>query len=303
MKTTVIYHSADFDGLFCREIAGKFLPDADLIGWDYGQPLIPFPQEGFVYILDLSPECLDKTPWGQSLEHWKRIIWIDHHKSAIDKFDTNTNGLKIAGYRIDGVSACRLAWQWFCYESQGMLNGDFALPDKQHFIDRQVSEPYAVQLAGEYDIWDKRNPMAEIFQLGLRSRELTASDWKILLSNNPDNFLVSILLGNGELLQTYQRRNDALSMNNSFLVDFEGLKFLALNTQAKSSLAFMSKDVPETDHDALLKFSWNGKLWDCSMYHAKHRTDLDLSQIAVKHGGGGHRGACGFRAEKLPFLP
>jgi len=26
MKNTVIYHSADFDGLFCREVARKFLP-------------------------------------------------------------------------------------------------------------------------------------------------------------------------------------------------------------------------------------------------------------------------------------
>ena len=36
MKTTVIHHSADFDGIFCREIARKFLPDAELIGWDFG---------------------------------------------------------------------------------------------------------------------------------------------------------------------------------------------------------------------------------------------------------------------------
>ena len=34
MKTTVIHHSADFDGLFCREIARKFLPGAELIGWN-----------------------------------------------------------------------------------------------------------------------------------------------------------------------------------------------------------------------------------------------------------------------------
>lgn len=35
MKTTVIYHSADYDGIFCREIARRFLPDAELIGWDF----------------------------------------------------------------------------------------------------------------------------------------------------------------------------------------------------------------------------------------------------------------------------
>lgn len=36
MKTTVIYHRTDFDGLFCREIARKFLSEAKLTGWDYG---------------------------------------------------------------------------------------------------------------------------------------------------------------------------------------------------------------------------------------------------------------------------
>jgi hypothetical protein len=66
-KTVVIYHRADFDGIFCREIAKKFLPEAELIGWDYGDPLIPFPQEGSVYVLDLSPVACSKvtrSPWN-----------------------------------------------------------------------------------------------------------------------------------------------------------------------------------------------------------------------------------------------
>lgn len=46
MKTVVIYHRADFDGLFCREIARKFLGDqAEYIGWDYGDAKIPWPAE------------------------------------------------------------------------------------------------------------------------------------------------------------------------------------------------------------------------------------------------------------------
>jgi len=36
------------------------------------------------------------------------LVWIDHHKSAIEKYGATT-----PGYRIDGVAACRLAWQWF----------------------------------------------------------------------------------------------------------------------------------------------------------------------------------------------
>lgn len=49
-KITVIHHSADFDGIFCREIARKFLPpETEFVGWDYRDPKIPFPKEGTVY--------------------------------------------------------------------------------------------------------------------------------------------------------------------------------------------------------------------------------------------------------------
>jgi oligoribonuclease NrnB/cAMP/cGMP phosphodiesterase (DHH superfamily) len=304
-KITVIYHSADFDGLFCREIAKRFLPGAELIGWDYGDPKIPFPSEGAVYILDLSPDSLGGDTYDSS-----RIIWIDHHKTAIEKYPAT-----IPGYRIDGVSACRLAWQWFSlphFERDEVL----PMPLKQDFIDRTVSEPYAVRLAGEYDIWDKRDPNADVLQMGLRSRELSEHDWKMLLSDQVDpaikdtgmdstdsELICSNLLQAGFMIQAYQNGIDEGSMKHSFIVEFDGLKFLALNTPQKGSFVFASKDVPETGHDALLKLNWTGTVWDCSMYHAKGRSELDLSIIAQKYGGGGHKGACGFRARKLPFLP
>jgi len=40
---------------------------------------------------------------------------------------------------------------------------------------------------------------------------------------------------------------------------------------------------------------------DESETDAAHRKDIDLSLIAVKHGGGGHRGACGFTCAETPF--
>jgi oligoribonuclease NrnB/cAMP/cGMP phosphodiesterase (DHH superfamily) len=291
MKTIVIHHSADFDGIFCREIARKFLPEAELIGWDYGQPKIPYDKDAQIYILDLSPECLEGVLPD---EVYPNIIWIDHHKSAIEKFP-----IQAAGYRIDGVAACRLAWQFFYLREGLSAESKPPLPSHQEFVDRIVVEPYAVQLAGEYDIWDKRNPEAEVFQLGLRS--VDNLNWNHLISFSGMNY-IEILLENGKLLQRYVNQRDAEIVKAlGFVIGFEGLKFLALNSATKGSIQFTAKDTPETGHDALLKFNWTGKLWDISLYHAKHRTDLDLSKIAVKHGGGGHRGACGFRTEKLPF--
>src|ERR1051325_833290 len=254
MKPIVIHHSGDFDGIFCREIAKKFLPpETEFVGWDFSDPPVK-PTRDFseVYILDLP--C-DK-PLGIEVNRiWpgcSNLIWIDHHKSAIE-----SHAKEICGYRIDGVAACRLTWQWFAGEPPNFANrgGDQrTLPSKEDFVERRVSEPLAVRLAGEYDIWDKRDPRVDIFQYGLRSRELTSEDWKWLLAPHekpsieeieamidaghkkdllePDGTanppIVHQLLDAGSLLQTYQQRNDAGMMHRSFIVEWEGLKFLAL---------------------------------------------------------------------------
>lgn len=308
-KITVIHHSADFDGLFCREIARKFLPQAELIGWDFADKPLAIP-DGEIYVLDLPVDrpfgVKDFGPEGDRPSWFSRVVWIDHHKSSIDSHPTD-----IKGYRIDGVAACRLAWQWF---NQGREGYALNVPSmKETYFERKVSEPLAVRLAGEYDVWDKRDVRAEVFQFGLRSREMSADDWNKLLAPEPPNAtplqktlhndLVDELLNNGSLLQRYQQRNDASTMRRSFIVEWEGLKFLALTTARCNSLTFASKDVPETGHDALMGFYCDGDKWNVSMYHAKHRMDLDLSKIAVKYGGGGHKGACGFQAATLPFLP
>ena len=325
-KIVVIHHSADFDGLFCREIARKFLPKAELIGWDFGDKpldLASYAPPTQIYILDLPVDRVFglqfRDGWiykdgeqVQPIDRWasNNIIWIDHHKSSIE-----THPKDIPGYRIDGVAACRLAWVWFT-QMESCRERGVEMPFKSDYVDRKVWEPYAVQLAGEYDIWDKRNPDAETFQFGLRSVELTPYHWEALLDPTVSKELRGIgmevtesenlsraLLSNGKLLQRYQQQTDAGVVNfRSFRVEFEGLKFLALNTARCNSLTFAAKDVPETGHDALMGFYWNGTAWNVSLYHAKHRTELDLSQIAVKFGGGGHRGACGFRSLLLPFF-
>lgn len=298
--TTVIHHSADFDGIFCREIARKFLPDAELIGWNFGDPLIPFPDTGQVYVLDLSPDCfilttdnLPKLADGGFDGNLDRIIWIDHHKSAIEKWPKH-----IPGYRIDGVAACRLAWQWFTNRTTPDNGATWELPGKQLFLDRKVNEPLAVRLAGEYDIWDKRDPRAETFQYALRVED---PEWNWLLEANSEPYIKTLLTVGG-IAQRYAQKIDAdLVTHKSYRMKWEGLDFLVLNTGRFNSLTFTAIDKPETGHDALLGYMFNGKCWTVSLYHAKHRTDLDLSQIAVKHGGGGHRGACGFTCKTLPF--
>jgi hypothetical protein len=308
MKTTVIHHSADFDGLFCREIARKFLPDAELIGWDFGDAPLEIPSEGTIYVMDLP---VDRV-FGKKFEGDRfsdreiesisdRIIWIDHHKSSIESHPAS-----IPGYRIDGVAACRLAWQWFSiaeHNAQNQTNEmmQVPLPTKREFVERLVRDPLAVRLAGEYDIWDKRDPRAELFQHGLRSKPITDKMWQGMLYD--DHTLLALdLCKSGEMIQYVREQEYAqVIKEQGFEASFEGLKFLCCCSHECDIRSHLFAGAIKPEHDALCGFTYTGKDWRVSLYHAPGNEHHDLSLIAKKFGGGGHRGACGFRVEKLPF--
>lgn len=278
----VIYHSADFDGIFCREIARLDLGDrATYHGWNHGDAVPAIPTDAVLYILDLSvPELMDHPG----------LIWIDHHATAIAKYPAS-----IPGYRIDGVAACRLAWQWFALNRPNW-GGD--MPDKAAFVDRVVFEPLAVRLAGEYDIWDKRDPRADLFQHGLRTQDL---HWRLLLDcDDQAERYVDRLLDAGEIL-AYARRESIkrLLAEGAFEVEWEGLRWLAINAGGQSSDVYA---MAEGSYDAGVAFCWSPKSGKWRFSLRALRPGLDLSLIAKNYGGGGHKAACGFEAKWLPFL-
>ena len=81
-----------------------------------------------------------------------------------------------------------------------------------------------------------------------------------------------------------------------FETKFEGLRCFALNLGMCSSEYF--KSLPDGKYDVYMPFSFNGEYFKISMYSL---TTVDVSKIAIKYGGGGHKGASGFQCKTLPF--
>lgn len=281
MKPLVIYHKSDYDGIFSMQIAKKFLVDADYLGWEYGDPIPAVEPDRTLFMLDINVAGLMNHP---------RLIWIDHHATAIAKYPK-----EIYGYRVDGVGACRLVWQWF------IPKGVTTLPEKDEYLNRSVAEPTAVRLAGEYDVWDHRGDGSFELQHGLDAQEIV--QWGRLLDASSDDGYVAKLLADGKIaMQFAKTRNAAIIRDRGFKINWEGLNLLCLNTPQRGSLSFDSAD--QTGIDGLLAFSYNGNQgkWTCSLYHSITNKEHDLSVIASKYGGGGHKGACGFEVKALPFL-
>lgn len=305
-KITCYFHSGDFDGLFCREIARKFLPDAELIGWNFGDAPQPIP-EGQIYVMDLPVDRLFGFDWGPIMANMpgapsvgdlvNRIVWIDHHASSIESHPTS-----IPGYRIDGVAACRLAWQWFQFNPD-----NFPRFDKQAFVERKVVEPWAVRLAGEYDIWDKRDDNAELFQHGLRSQPLGQNLWRWMFGTDCDPSMmtgsVEVLLKQGEVLQ-YSRANEYREVITlqGFTTKFEGVTFLACNSHRLDIRSQLFESGIKPEHEALLGFTFMGNQWSVSMYHIPGKEHVDILSIAKKYKGGGHAGANGMTMKTPTFL-
>ena len=322
----IIYHDADFDGKLSNEVCRFHLkrlhPDAAIhsYGWDYGRP-VPTVFDGCggdaadgtpaswddydqIYIVDLSVDGLMSQP-----ELRGKIVWIDHHKSAIEKWVQQGDqkyGFQFTGYRIDGVAACRLCWQWFAFDKGPHGDprthpADNYLPSKQDFIDRKITEPELIRLAGEYDIGDHRDPDAKALQFGLRALDQRGFNALIHYqfacgpAEQVDELYLKPVIKPGYAIKSYcDKQNDEYSAAYAHTITFAGLTMCALNIGQRGNSDLVRGGL-KPEHQAIFAWRYTGKEVMVSLYHAPGHEHHDLSQIAVKHGGGGHKGACGFR--------
>lgn len=287
--TVCFYHSADFDGKCSAAIVKMAHPDCELVGIDHGQE---FPLDkcdgNDVIMVDFSPKPIGvlKDIEGRA----KTFLWIDHHKSAIE--EAGRIGFDMSNHVLDnGFAACELTWK--------KMSDDAPMPE-------------AVRLLGRYDIWKQSEaPFSNEFQYGLRMEKRAVPEdvafWKELFGmhrRNPDDgeeSLVERIVEDGKVAWKYEQvQNAEYARRFAFETEFEGLKCIALNRGIGNSILFDSV-FDRKKHDAMICFAWNRTFWTVSIYAVDPA--VDASAIAKKHGGGGHKGAAGFQASKLPFPP
>lgn len=279
MKT--FYHNADLDGQCSAAIVKHRYPETELIGMNYGDP---FPWETIQLGEDMWVVDFHLDPFGDMvrLDHLCRLIWIDHHKSAIEDAIA-FNFIASGDQRLSmDHAACELTWM---------------LTHCCHFAE----VPEAVRFLGRYDIWKHaEHPGSLEFQYGMRFQKDTRPEnqdfWQRIFADELTEELVEL----GKTLLTYEdRQNAKYCAACAFEVELDGLRCIAINKGLTGSLNFKSVYDP-AKHDAMLTFVMRqpGK-WTVSLYSDK--PEVDCSAICKARSGGGHRGAAGFTCEALPF--
>lgn len=278
----VLYHK-DADG-FCAAAIAKFANVEGLYrSIDYGEELPEIELNDTVYMLDF---CLQPFEHMIELNKQYKLIWIDHHKSALAaaaRADFDASGNQ---FTATGLAGCELAWMYF-------------------HLGQEI--PRWVSLVGRYDVWDHTDDRTIPFHYGLLSLELDPAardgldEWKRLRTSSlADGGRIGEILRAGEAIQRYVEIQYAEQAKIiSFNLLFEGLNFIAFNHAGKGSKIADSIWDPAI-HDAIFSFVWANDHWKIGLYTDK--PDIDVSVIAVKYGGGGHKGAAGFQCKELPFV-
>lgn len=276
-----IYHSRDLDGWMSGAIVKLVYPNVELIGWDYGQPLPELHVDDRVIMVDVSfpPSVMEELNGVQ-----ERFTWIDHHKSAME--DMNNYPGVIDGIQRTDMAACELTWLHF-FRIQPM--------------------PELVRLLGRYDCFGHKGTEEELkvleFQYG--ARQLISSvdeaystlliakgrgDWSF------DADLCDEIHLKGRAIYAYLCSEAKQSYKKIFSIELDGWKFACINQERFNPVNF-GIDYHADGYDGFACFWYDKGQFTYSLYNDNGL--VDCSVIAKKRGGGGHKGASGFRSETI----
>lgn len=281
-----IYYHNDLDGhcaaaivyraTKCERVKGV---KVELIEVDYKDEIkikeIHLSEKIFIVDFSFKPEIMEKV-----LLLTRNVFWIDHHKTAFEyKYSQELMGL-----RDNEFSGCELAWKYF-YGEKAM--------------------PRAVKLIGDRDKWSwKMGKETAQFNMGLQLYDHQPKDaiWDTLLnvdSHIPFTHLrkhFTDIKEEGKIcLQFRDQFCKDYAKSYGFETEFEGHKCFALGLYMFGSEAFGEK---MNKYDVCLSYEYLGDKWIIGLYSDR---GIDVSKIAQKYGGGGHKGAAGFTTPELPF--
>lgn len=278
----------DLDGKCSGAIIKYAYPNCQLIGLDYSDP---FPWNTInkndteeIWMVDFSLQPFEDMI---KLNNIADLIWIDHHKTAIN--EAKKNKFNVPGLLDIEFAACELVW-------------DYIYGPKSMDICSEYPTPRAVRLLGNYDLWHFDDPQVLPFQYGCRMENTNPNNqsfWKEIFQ--PTNSkLFNKILNNGQLILKYQdSQNEKIVKARSFETTLNGYKVIACNCPLTNSKLFDSV-WDNSKYDIMLTFSMlpDGR-WNISLYSDKNGPDV--GEIAKRLGGGGHAASSGAIVTHLPF--
>lgn len=290
---TVFYHD-DLDGQLSgywiyTELSKRYpVSNIRLVPIDYHMtfPIDSIQDRQEVWIVDFS---ISPSDMKRLLKKTLNVVWIDHHKTAIEKYteDIGIDIRSIDGVRKVGDAACLLTYQYVTKNYTGA--------------------PLFVQHVDDYDTWKWKIPQTNEFILGMTVEDTDPKStlWsKLLNGERYANYgLYNKICDQGLLIDKFIKKSSQNALlEYAFPVTWENYRCLVINNVKITNLWKVLQTMElwqEGKFDILMGFIYlNGK-WRVELRSPEK--GVDVGTIAKSKGGGGHTHASGFMTEVFPI--
>ncbi len=271
MRKVCIYHAGCPDGFGAAWAAWKaWGAEAEYVARGHDDPMQASQYEdAWVVFADIAPPVTKVRGLADKVAH---LVVLDHHVSAQQHYDRHeglVNELCETGHQIDfdlGHSGAVLSWQHF--------HPDTEIPPLLAYVEDQ-------------DLWNWELPNTREINAAIGSYPRTFECWDGLAARSPDD-----LAAEGASLVRMQRIEVERSLHGSHAIRLGELRVEAVNAREHRSL--IGHELAERARfgepcGAVYRLS--GARVDVSVYSIG---DFDVSALAGRFGGGGHRNAAGF---------
>lgn len=270
-KKIIILRHNDLDGFSAAYAAWKkFGDEAEYVPVGYETKPADISNRE-VYILDF---CYEKKDIDELARNGNKITIIDHHKSKEAIIKSVHDHL----YDISRSGAV-LSWNYFH-------------PNKP--------VPKILQYVQDYDLWQFKLLFAEEITARLEMSELDFNVWDKMAADFETEKGLEKYIEEGKAALKYKNYLIREISGNAENAVFEGYSALVVNSaELKSEIGNFLVKNNKADVGIIWHFQ-NGSI-SVSLRSSEERDDIDVSVLAEKYGGGGHKQAAGFGFDvKLP---
>ncbi len=212
------------------------------------------------------------------------VLILDHHKTAAEDLADLKEAPQIFTYRdmIRTPAALGLFGQFDMNRSGAAMAWDYfhAGAERLTFI----------QYVQDRDLWRKQLPHGDEFTIALRSYPQKFETWDWLIERGAE-----ALIAEGHSLQRYYRLRIEEFKQSAYIATIAGIPVWITNAPyfAASEAAGELAERPEGAFGVAYFEVERGRF----QYSLRSRGGFDVSEIAKKFGGGGHKAAAGFTVD------
>lgn len=276
-ETVIIYHGSNCRDGFGSAYAAwkKFGDTASYLPMNERNTVPEGLIDKEIYILDYS---FNKETLVDLANKNKSVMVIDHHISAQEAVTSFSQNIFDNNH-----SGAVLTWHYF--------HPDTEVPSLLEHIE-------------DHDIWKFELPNNREFNAALGEHAMDFEIWDNLVKNLEDETFFTHFINTGATIATFEDRLVARIMENKERVVFEGHEVWALNVDKTyrsilgHQLATLNEEVGGTALGIVYARS-NGSV----KISLRSNGDVDVSKIAQKYGGGGHKNAASIKVDSFADLP